>query len=142
MSYTKIIPYINAENEPLDTVLQLAKEYSYGGADELLIYNFTKEDEYKEEFLSLSREIAEEIDIPFTLGIHVDKVEDVKKALYSGADSVLIEYHSIRDKELIKSSSMRFGSDSIIISLDASKLLSNTKDEIENISDLGPGKLC
>ena len=30
MSYTKIIPYINAENEPLDTVLQLAKEYSYG----------------------------------------------------------------------------------------------------------------
>ena len=141
MSYTKIIPYINAENEPLDTVLQLAKEYSYGGADELLIYNFTKEDEYKEEFLSLSREIAEEIDIPFTLGIHVDKVEDVKKALYSGADSVLIEYHSIRDKELIKSSSMRFGSDSIIISLDASKLLSNTKDEIENISDLGPGKI-
>ena len=141
MQYTKIIPYINAEVKDLDTVLQLAKDYSYGGADELLIYNFTKKDADRERFLSLSRKIAEEIDIPFTLGIHVDRVEDIKKTIYAGANSVLIKYDSIEDKEVIKTSSKRFGADSIIISLDASELLLKTKDEIKNIIDLGPGKI-
>lgn len=118
MSYKKIIPYINAENEMSTNVIKMAKDYSYGGADELLIYNYSKDEKSREEFLSLAKEISKEIDIPFIVGCYVDRLEDIKKAIYTGADAVLIKYALLNNKPLLIEASERFGSLKIMVEVD------------------------
>ena len=118
MSYKKIIPYINAENEIPGNIFRLAEEYSYGGADELLIYNYSKDEKSREEFLSLAKELSKRIDIPFIIGYHVDRLEDIKKAIYTGAEAILTKYNSLSNRELLREAADRFGSDKIIVELD------------------------
>ncbi|MDD3174024.1 MAG: bifunctional phosphoribosyl-AMP cyclohydrolase/phosphoribosyl-ATP diphosphatase HisIE [Herbinix sp.] len=118
MSYKKIIPYINAESEIPANVLNLAKSYSYGGADELFIYNYSKDEKSREEFLSLAKELSKEIDIPFIIGCYIKRLEDVKKAIYTGAASVMIKYTLLENKSLLKEASERFGTEKIMVELD------------------------
>ncbi len=118
MSYKKIIPYINAENEIPGNVMRLAEEYSYGGADELFIYNYSKDEKSRDEFLTLAKELCKKIDIPFMIGCHVERLEDVKKAIYTGAEAILIKYTLLSNKRLLKEASERFGLDKIVVELD------------------------
>ena len=55
MSIKKIIPYINAQEEIPGNLIDLALSYSHGGADELFIYNYTKDEGSREEFYLLQR---------------------------------------------------------------------------------------
>lgn len=123
MSYKKIIPYINAEGEMSSNVMNLAKSYSYGGADELFLYNYSKDEKTREEFLSLAKELSKEIDIPFILGCYVKRFEDVKKALYTGATYVMVKYALLENKSILKEATDRFGSDKIIVELDMQEYL-------------------
>ncbi len=142
MSYKKIIPYINAEKEAYSEVLQEAKAYSDGGADELLIFNYTKDEQTREEFLGLAKEIAKVIDVPFYLGCHISRLEDVKKALYTGANGVLIRYQQLEKHTLIAEAAERFGSDKIIIELTMDEYLDPTKGNLlEDLISLGAGML-
>ncbi|MBB2183086.1 bifunctional phosphoribosyl-AMP cyclohydrolase/phosphoribosyl-ATP diphosphatase HisIE [Lachnospiraceae bacterium MD1] len=118
MAYKKIIPYINAETEISANVIKLAKSYSYGGADELLIYNYSKDEKTREEFLSMAKEISKEIDIPFSIGCYVERLEDIKKAIYTGARAVIIRYSIFENKNLLKEATGRFGSEKIMVELD------------------------
>ncbi|MGF7143962.1 phosphoribosyl-ATP pyrophosphohydrolase/phosphoribosyl-AMP cyclohydrolase [Anaerotaenia torta] len=118
MSYKRIIPYINAENEIPGNVRKLAREYSSGGADGLLIYNYSKDEKSREEFLALAKELSREIDIPFILGCYVQRLEDIKKAIYTGADTVLIKYTLLNSKELLKEAAGRFGSQKLMVEID------------------------
>jgi phosphoribosyl-ATP pyrophosphohydrolase/phosphoribosyl-AMP cyclohydrolase len=118
MSYKKIIPYINAENEIPGNVFKLAEEYSYGGADELFIYNYSKDEKSREEFLTLAKELSKKVDIPFIIGYYVDRLEDIKKAIYTGAEAVLTKYTLLNKKELLKEAADRFGSEKIIVEID------------------------
>ncbi len=118
MSYKKIIPYINAENEVPANVCKLAREYSSGGADGLLIYNYSKNEKTREEFFALAKELSKEIDIPFILGCYVQRLEDVKKAIYTGAEAVQMKYTLLNDKELLKEAAGRFGAQKLIVELD------------------------
>ncbi len=118
MSYKKIIPYINAENEIPANVLNLAKSYSYRGADELFLYNYSRDEKSREEFLSLAKELSKEIDIPFTLGCYIKRLEDVKKAIYTGAAAVMVKYTLLENKPLLKEATDRFGTDKIVVELD------------------------
>jgi len=118
MSYKKIIPYINAENELLDKVTNQAREYYYNGADGLYIYNYSKDEKSREEFLSLIKAVVKEVDIPVIIGMYAKRLEDVKKALYTGASSVVIKNAILDDINLIHEAVQRFGSDKIIVELD------------------------
>jgi phosphoribosyl-ATP pyrophosphohydrolase/phosphoribosyl-AMP cyclohydrolase len=118
MSYKKIIPYINAENEIAAKVMQLAKDYSYGGADELFVYNYSKDEKSREEFLTLAKELIKEVDIPFLIGCYIERLEDIKKAVYTGADSVVVKYALLNNKALLKEAAERFGSDKMIVEVD------------------------
>jgi phosphoribosyl-ATP pyrophosphohydrolase/phosphoribosyl-AMP cyclohydrolase len=133
MSYKKIIPYINAENEVPANVLKLAKNYSYGGADELLIYNYSKDEKSREEFLSLAKELAREVDIPFIIGCYIKRMEDVKKAIYTGAKSVLVKYSLLEDKALLKEATERFGSAKINVELDMIEYMDPDQDDLGRI---------
>lgn len=130
MSIKKIIPYINAENDIPSNVMKLAKNYSCGGADELLIYNYSKDEKSREEFLSLVKEIVKETDTPFTIGCFIKRLEDVKKALYTGASRVLIKYVLLEDHQLIKEAVDRFGSDKIMVELDLMECLNKEKEDV------------
>lgn len=130
MDYKKIIPYINTENELAANVLKLAEAYSYGGADELLIYNYSKDEKSREEFLSLAKEISAKIDIPFMVGCYVKRLEDIKKAIYTGAEAVIIKYSILEDKDIIKEAADRFGSVKIIIELDMLECMDPDKEDL------------
>jgi len=141
MSYKKIIPYINAENEIPANVIQLAKNYSYGGADELLVYNYTKDEKSREEYLSLIKAMSIEIDIPFTVGYFCSRLEDVKKALYTGAASIIIKYSLLDNKQLLKEATERFGADKIMVEVDMIECMDSEEDLCHSLKDFGVGKV-
>jgi phosphoribosyl-AMP cyclohydrolase / phosphoribosyl-ATP pyrophosphohydrolase len=139
MSYKKIIPYINAESEIPANVLKMAKSYSYGGADELFLYNYSKDEISREEFLSLAKTLSKEIDIPFTLGCYVSRLEDVKKAVYTGATSVMIKYNLLENKALLMESAERFGSAKIMVELDMAECMDAEEDVYHTLSEYKVG---
>ena len=115
MTYKKLIPYLDAEGKIASDILNLARHYSYSGADELIIINYAKDEKTRDEFLSLAKLLAKEVDIPFIIGTYCKRFEDVKKAFYTGAAAVLIPYTLLEDKQLLKEAIKRFGKDKIII---------------------------
>ena len=62
MSYKKLIPFINGENELAANVVTMAEDYCFAGADELFLYNYSKITEEREEFLATLKEIDKKID--------------------------------------------------------------------------------
>ncbi len=118
MSYKKLIPFINTENELEESILKQVKNYSLHGADELFLYNYCEEDNSREQFLHLVQSVAESIDIPVIIGLYVNRLEDVKKALYTGALKVVIKYSLLADDSIIKEATDRFGKDKLILELD------------------------
>lgn len=118
MSYKKIIPFINGENELSTNIIKQAEEYCFAGADELFLYNYSKIEEEREEFLGALKEVGRRIDIPFMVGVYAARFEDVKKAFYTGADRVVIKYEICPDEGLIREAVGRFGSDKILVELE------------------------
>lgn len=118
MSYKKIIPYINAETEVPANVIKQAQVYANSGADELFLYNYSKDEKSKEEFLSLAKEVTKDIDLPVIIGTYVKRLEDIKKAIYTGAASVMVKYSMLENKSVLKEATERFGADKIKIELD------------------------
>lgn len=120
MKKKSIIPYINAENELESSVVSLAQKYSNEGADALYIFNYTGDEQSREEFLHIMRHVEKEIDIPFYIGCYAPRFEDVKKALYTGASWMVIRQAQVADDAVIKESVERFGKDKIWVEVDMS----------------------
>lgn len=118
MAYKKIIPFINGENELAANVVRMAEQYCFGGADEIFLYNYSKIEQEREEFLATLKEVGRKIDIPFMVGMYAGRFEDVKKAFYTGADKVVIKYEICPDETIVKEAVGRFGSDKILIEID------------------------
>lgn len=118
MAYKKIIPYINGENELAVNIIMQAEQYCFAGADALFIYNYSKIEKEREEFLAVLKQIDEKIDIPFFTGMYVGRFEDAKKAFYTGAEQVVIKYDICPAESILKEVTGRFGSDKIMIEID------------------------
>lgn len=118
MAYKKLIPFINGENELPANVVTMAEDYCFAGADELFLYNYSKIESEREEFLATLKELERKIDIPFFVGMYVGRFEDVKKAFYTGADRVVIKYEICPDEAVIKEAVARFGTDKILVEVD------------------------
>lgn len=118
MAQKKIIAFINAENEVPSNVECLAERYSCEGADGLFIYNYTGDEASREEFLLSARKIEKKIDIPFFTGIYVNRFEDAKKALYTGASKVVIRRALFPEEDEINEITSRFGKDKLAIEID------------------------
>ena len=116
-----LVPFINAESEFAEKVVLRAEKYNQSGADELFIYNYSKIESDREEFISTLKKIDEAIDIPFSVGLYVNRFEDVKKAFYTGAKRVVIKYEIMPDKAVLAEAVGRFGQDKLIIEIDGSE---------------------
>lgn len=111
----KLIAYINCENETSEKIVNSSRDYENNGADELFLYSHTENEEERESFFEIVREISRRVDIPIIIGCMVKRFEDIKKAFYTGAKYVVLRYCDIKDNDLLKQGFDRFGKDSLII---------------------------
>lgn len=112
-NYKKIIASIDAENETQEAVLKLVADYDDAGVDGLYIYNYSKSFEEREAFISTLRMVRDRTDVPFMAGVYVDRLEDVKKAYYSGAAKVCIDMEAISDPALLAEACKKVGGDNV-----------------------------
>ncbi|MEC5424614.1 imidazole glycerol phosphate synthase subunit HisF [Virgibacillus sp. C22-A2] len=115
--------------QDVDDPVQLAKKYNNDGADELVFYDITASNEERDIFLDIVEKVAAEIAIPFTVGGGIRTVEDIHKVLRSGADKVSINSAAVTNPNLIKEAALKFGSQCIVLSIDA-KQTGNSKWDV------------
>lgn len=99
--------------------VELGKTYSVQGADELVYLDITASHEGRKTFTQLVTRIAEEINIPFTVGGGINELKDVERLLNAGADKVSINSAALRNPDLINQIASHFGSQVIVVAIDA-----------------------
>ncbi|MFC7357241.1 imidazole glycerol phosphate synthase subunit HisF [Jejudonia soesokkakensis] len=102
--------------------VELAKLYSENGADELVFLDISATEERRKTLANLVLNVAEAINIPFTVGGGISSVEDVDVLLQNGADKVSINSAAIKRPELINELVAKFGSQCIVVAIDAKNL--------------------
>ncbi|MDD4781616.1 MAG: imidazole glycerol phosphate synthase subunit HisF [Tissierellia bacterium] len=129
----RIIPCLDVRNgrvvkgkkfmdiQDVDEPSKLGKYYSESGADELVFYDITASNEDRKTSLEFVKKVAEEINIPFCVGGGVSSLDDFKYILRSGADKVSINSSAVKNPNLIKEASERFGNQCVVLSIDAKK---------------------
>ena len=99
--------------------VELAAAYSEQGADELVFLDVSATVEGRKAFAGLVEHIAEKINIPFTVGGGISTVEDASILLRAGADKVSINSAAVRNPFLISDIASRFGSQCVVVAIDA-----------------------
>lgn len=97
----------------------LGKAYSENGADELCFLDITASFEGRKTFTEMVSRVAQEINIPFTVGGGIQKIHDVERLLNAGADKVSINSAAIYNPSLIDEIARHFGSQVIVCAIDA-----------------------
>ncbi len=138
MSQKKLIPFINAENEVAGSVVRLADRYSCEGADGIYLFNFSGDEKSQEEFLTTVRQIEAQIDVPFYVGIYVNRFEDAKKALYTGASKVVIRKALLPDEKELNEILSRFDREKLAIEIDM-KADFQTAEQLDRFYEMGFG---
>ena len=100
----------------------LAKKYANDGADELVFLDISATEEKRKTLRDLVLRVAEQVNIPFTVGGGISTIEDVAMLLQSGADKVSINSAAVKRPELINELSNKFGSQCITVAIDAKKV--------------------
>jgi cyclase len=128
---TRIIPCLDVDNgrvvkgvkfqdlKDAGDPVELAKYYAQNGADELTFLDISASRDNKETILEVVKKTADVVFIPLTVGGGIKSVEDVDKLLRAGADKVSINTSAISNPELINEIAQRFGSQVLVISIDA-----------------------
>src|SRR6056300_245497 len=102
--------------------VELAAAYAEEGADELVFLDISATEENRKTLARLVRRVAERIDIPFTVGGGISSVADVDVLLHNGADKVCVNSAAVRDPELIDRLVRKFGSQCVVVALDARRI--------------------
>jgi cyclase len=102
--------------------LELARRYSEEGADELTFLDITATSDKRKTVASLAEAVAKVIQIPFTIGGGIRSVEDVRAVLAAGADKVSVGSAGVARPDLIDEISLAFGSQCLVISIDAKRV--------------------
>lgn len=129
----RIIPCLDVRNgrvvkgkqfssiQDVDSPTKLGKFYSDHGADELVFYDITASNEERNISLQFVSDVAKELRIPFSVGGGVRTIDDFTTLLRNGADKVSINSAAVLNPNLIKEASERFGSQCVVLSIDAKK---------------------
>lgn len=99
--------------------VELGKAYSENGADELVFLDITASFEGRKTFTEMVTRVAEEINIPFTVGGGINQLEDVTRLLNAGADKVSVNSAALRRPELISEITSQYGSQVCVCAIDA-----------------------
>ena len=100
----------------------LAKQYAELGADELVFLDISATLEGRKTMLEMVLKVAEQVNIPFTVGGGISSVADVDLLLKSGADKVSINSSAIKRPELVNELAEKFGNQCVVIAIDAKQI--------------------
>lgn len=98
--------------------IELAKKYVEQGADELVFLDISATVEKRKTLVELVKQIAAEINIPFTVGGGINSVEDVRVLIKAGADKVSVNSSAVKRPELIKEIAQEFGNQCLVVAID------------------------
>lgn len=101
--------------------VEIAKAYDAEGADELVFLDITASSDNRATVAEMVRKVAERVFIPFTVGGGIRTVEDFKLILREGADKVAVNSAAIMRPELITEAAERFGSQCVVVAIDAKR---------------------
>ena len=101
--------------------VEQAKRYDAEGADELTFLDITASSDKRDIVTDLVRRVADEVFIPFTVGGGLRSVEDIRAILRAGADKITLNTAAIEEPNLIGDGAETFGSQCIVIAIDARK---------------------
>jgi len=101
--------------------VEQAKIYSDGGADEICFLDITASNENRETIYEVVSRTSKKCFVPLTVGGGVRSIEDINKLLNCGADKVSINTAAVQNLEVIIESSKKFGSQCIVVAIDAKK---------------------
>ena len=99
--------------------VEAAKAYSDGGADEIAFLDITATVEGRKTMFDVAKKVAAVIDVPFTIGGGIKSTADIQEAIASGASCVSISSAAFRDPHMVKDAVRAFGSEKIVIAIDA-----------------------
>ncbi len=101
--------------------VEQAKVYSDSGADEICFLDITASNENRETIYEVVKKTSKNCFVPLTVGGGVRSIEDINKLLNCGADKVSINTAAVQNHNLIKEAAKRFGSQCIVVAIDAKK---------------------
>lgn len=102
--------------------VELAKRYSDDGADELVFLDITATKEKRKPLVELVERIAREVNIPFIVGGGITNPVDAYTLLQAGADKITVNSAAVENPSLIKELSLQFGSQCVVLAVDAKKV--------------------
>jgi len=134
-----------------------AKFYSENGADEICFLDITASNENRNIILDVVKKTSENCFVPLTVGGGVRTLKDILNLLNSGADKVSINTAAVNDINIIKESAKKFGSQCIVVAVDAKKVDNNkwevfthggrnssgknVMDYVKEVENLGAGEI-
>ncbi|WP_337084602.1 imidazole glycerol phosphate synthase subunit HisF [Elizabethkingia anophelis] len=100
----------------------LAQKYVAEGADELVFLDISATQEKRKTLADLVERIAQEINIPFTVGGGINSVEDAATIIKAGADKISINSSAVKNPQLISDLAARFGSQCVVVAIDTKNM--------------------
>ena len=100
----------------------LAQKYVEEGADELVFLDISATQEKRKTLADLVERIAQEINIPFTVGGGINSVEDAATIIKAGADKISVNSSAVKDPQLISDLAARFGSQCVVVAIDTKSM--------------------
>jgi len=131
MPYARLIPCLDVANgrvvkgvrfvglRDVGDPVELAKFYSDGGADELVFLDITATPEGAKTMTSVVAQVADVLEIPFTVGGGIRTVDDASRIIEAGADRVSLNSAALSNPELISEIAELFGSQAVVVAIDA-----------------------
>lgn len=102
--------------------VEIAKRYNDAGADEITFLDITASHQERDTTLHTVEQIASQVFIPLTVGGGVRALEDIRNLLNAGADKVAINSAAVHNPEFVREAAERFGSQCIVVAIDAKKI--------------------
>ena len=132
MPWKRIIPCLDVDNgrvvkgvnfvgiRDAGDPVELAARYDSEGADELVLLDITATSSNRDTAVELAARVAAEVFVPFTIGGGIRSVEDAQRVLDAGADKVAVNSAAVKRPELVYELASRFGSQCVVLAIDAS----------------------
>jgi len=142
MAFKRVIPCLDVDNgrvvkginfldlRDAGDPVELAERYDHGGADEIVFLDVTATSSERSTAVELASRVAERIFVPFTIGGGIRSPEDAQAVLDAGADKVAVNSAAVSDPELISRMAGRFGSQCVVLAVDARRRASGSGWEV------------
>ena len=101
--------------------VEIARRYDEQGADELVFLDITASSDQRDTMIHVVEQVAAQVFIPLTVGGGIRSITDIRRMLNAGADKVAINTAAIQHPELVKEAAARFGSQCIVLAIDAKR---------------------